>query len=144
MIHFHHFLLHQRLIMRLKRSIVAVIFLLWYDGLVRGYRSSLLKNSYLRRLPATKSTSVNYEEYAKQLLAEQSTEQSMDAARSVFCNVELNCANIEAVGFDMDFTLAQVTPLLFLSCRTLIQRFLSYSTITLLIFSPSKAQSSVL
>jgi hypothetical protein len=27
---------------------------------------------------------------------------------TIFCNVELNCANLEAVGFDMDFTLAQV------------------------------------
>jgi hypothetical protein len=27
---------------------------------------------------------------------------------SVFCNVELNGANLQAVGFDMDFTLAQV------------------------------------
>lgn len=31
-----------------------------------------------------------------------------DMSRSIFCNVELNCANVEAVGFDMDFTLAQV------------------------------------
>ena len=23
----------------------------------------------------------------------------------VFCNVELNCANLDAVGFDMDYTL---------------------------------------
>jgi HAD superfamily 5'-nucleotidase-like hydrolase len=30
-----------------------------------------------------------------------------DMSRSIFCNVELNCANVEAVGFDMDFTLAQ-------------------------------------
>lgn len=29
-------------------------------------------------------------------------------ARQIFCNVELNCASLEAVGFDMDFTLAQV------------------------------------
>lgn len=28
-------------------------------------------------------------------------------ANHVFCNVELNCQNLEAVGFDMDFTLAQ-------------------------------------
>ena len=28
-------------------------------------------------------------------------------ANHVFCNVELNCENLEAVGFDMDFTLAQ-------------------------------------
>lgn len=27
---------------------------------------------------------------------------------TIFCNVELNCANLEAIGFDMDFTLAQV------------------------------------
>lgn len=27
---------------------------------------------------------------------------------SIFCNVELNGANLQAVGFDMDFTLAQV------------------------------------
>ena len=26
----------------------------------------------------------------------------------IFCNVELNLASLEAVGFDMDFTLAQV------------------------------------
>lgn len=26
----------------------------------------------------------------------------------IFCNVELNANNLEAVGFDMDFTLAQV------------------------------------
>lgn len=31
-----------------------------------------------------------------------------DITRNIFCNVELNCANLEAVGFDMDFTLAQV------------------------------------
>jgi len=35
---------------------------------------------------------------------------------TIFCNVELNCANLEAVGFDMDYTLAQVkfTILIFL------------------------------
>lgn len=27
---------------------------------------------------------------------------------TVFCNVELNCGQLEAVGFDMDYTLAQV------------------------------------
>ena len=32
-----------------------------------------------------------------------------DFKRQVFCNVELNGQAIEAVGFDMDFTLAQVT-----------------------------------
>ena len=25
----------------------------------------------------------------------------------IFCNIELNCENLEAIGFDMDFTLAQ-------------------------------------
>jgi 5' nucleotidase family len=30
-----------------------------------------------------------------------------DLANQIFCNVELNAANLEAVGFDMDFTLAQ-------------------------------------
>lgn len=29
--------------------------------------------------------------------------------RQLFCNVELNCEGLEAVGFDMDFTLAQVS-----------------------------------
>jgi hypothetical protein len=35
--------------------------------------------------------------------------------QSIFCNVELNATNLQAVGFDMDFTLAQVsnTSLLF-------------------------------
>lgn len=28
--------------------------------------------------------------------------------RKIFCNIELNGASLEAVGFDMDFTLAQV------------------------------------
>jgi hypothetical protein len=32
-------------------------------------------------------------------------------ARQIFCNVELNCESLEAVGFDMDFTLAQVSTL---------------------------------
>ena len=31
---------------------------------------------------------------------------------TTFCNVELNCANLEAIGFDMDYTLAQVWNLL--------------------------------
>lgn len=31
----------------------------------------------------------------------------VDLKSQVFCNVELNCEHIEAVGFDMDFTLAQ-------------------------------------
>jgi hypothetical protein len=31
-----------------------------------------------------------------------------NAKRKVFCNVELNGEHIDAVGFDMDFTLAQV------------------------------------
>lgn len=35
---------------------------------------------------------------------------SFDANRQIFCNVELNGESIEAVGFDMDFTLAQVSP----------------------------------
>ena len=30
-----------------------------------------------------------------------------DLTRRVFCSRELNMANIEAVGFDMDYTLAQ-------------------------------------
>lgn len=30
------------------------------------------------------------------------------ANRRIFCNVELNAESIEAVGFDMDYTLAQV------------------------------------
>jgi hypothetical protein len=29
-------------------------------------------------------------------------------SHKIFCNVELNGATIEAVGFDMDYTLAQV------------------------------------
>ena len=33
---------------------------------------------------------------------------SNNLMRKVFCNVELNGATIEAVGFDMDYTLAQV------------------------------------
>jgi hypothetical protein len=33
--------------------------------------------------------------------------EDIDITRNVFCNVELNCTNIEAIGFDMDFTLAQ-------------------------------------
>jgi hypothetical protein len=28
--------------------------------------------------------------------------------KQIFCNVELNCEYLEAIGFDMDFTLAQV------------------------------------
>ena len=28
--------------------------------------------------------------------------------KKIFCNVELNGQSVEAVGFDMDFTLAQV------------------------------------
>lgn len=32
----------------------------------------------------------------------------LDLKNQVYCNVELNEAYIEAVGFDMDFTLAQV------------------------------------
>jgi hypothetical protein len=31
-----------------------------------------------------------------------------DLCQQIFCNVELNGENLEAVGFDMDFTLAQV------------------------------------
>lgn len=35
---------------------------------------------------------------------------------TIFCNVELNCANLEAVGFDMDFTLAQVRDAMIYIC----------------------------
>jgi hypothetical protein len=31
-----------------------------------------------------------------------------DLSQQIYCNVELNGANLEAVGFDMDYTLAQV------------------------------------
>lgn len=34
--------------------------------------------------------------------------QHLDLTQQIFCNVELNGENLEAVGFDMDFTLAQV------------------------------------
>lgn len=34
--------------------------------------------------------------------------QHLDLSQQIFCNVELNGENLEAVGFDMDFTLAQV------------------------------------
>lgn len=34
--------------------------------------------------------------------------QHLDLSQQIFCNVELNGDNLEAVGFDMDFTLAQV------------------------------------
>lgn len=34
--------------------------------------------------------------------------QHLDLNQQIFCNVELNGENLEAVGFDMDFTLAQV------------------------------------
>lgn len=37
----------------------------------------------------------------------------VDPTRKIYCNVELNCANLEAVGFDMDYTLAQVKLRLF-------------------------------
>lgn len=33
--------------------------------------------------------------------------QHLDLSQQIFCNVELNGENLEAVGFDMDFTLAQ-------------------------------------
>jgi hypothetical protein len=32
-----------------------------------------------------------------------------DPRREIFCNTEINGASIEAIGFDMDYTLAQVT-----------------------------------
>ena len=32
---------------------------------------------------------------------------SQSLNHTVFCNVELNCVNLEAIGFDMDYTLAQ-------------------------------------
>ena len=32
----------------------------------------------------------------------------IDIKKQIFCNVELNCNTIEAVGFDMDYTLIQV------------------------------------
>lgn len=34
--------------------------------------------------------------------------QHLELNQQIFCNVELNGENLEAVGFDMDFTLAQV------------------------------------
>eukprot|EP01038_Epipyxis_sp_PR26KG_P004190 gene4190-5961_t len=40
-------------------------------------------------------------------MQQSSSSYSSSAEKKVFCNVELNCQNLEAVGFDMDFTLAQ-------------------------------------
>lgn len=44
----------------------------------------------------------------------------------VFCNVELNAAYIEAVGFDMDFTLARVRG----NCKSFYGKAYFVSTIT--------------
>lgn len=41
------------------------------------------------------------------LLHVQISPQGADLGNQIFCNVELNAENLEAVGFDMDFTLAQ-------------------------------------
>jgi 5' nucleotidase family len=40
-------------------------------------------------------------------LSAQVSPQGADLGHQIFCNVELNAGNLEAVGFDMDFTLAQ-------------------------------------
>jgi DNA mismatch repair ATPase MutL len=44
----------------------------------------------------------------KHLYSQLLVPQHLDLSQQIFCNVELNGENLEAVGFDMDFTLAQV------------------------------------
>lgn len=52
---------------------------------------------------------VSHERFkTKHLYSQLLVPQHLDLSQQIFCNVELNGENLEAVGFDMDFTLAQV------------------------------------
>lgn len=91
-----------------------MLYLLWLSvsliipacGFLRaGSRNHLLRTW----IPVASQDEVDYAAYSQRLLEEAAADIApADLTRNVFCNVELNCANLEAVGFDMDFTLAQV------------------------------------
>ena len=69
-----------------------------YDCFQNRHTYTLHSNKYMK-LPGMNRKSQSYS---------LTSSSDIDISSQVFCNVELNLAYTEAVGFDMDFTLAQV------------------------------------
>lgn len=74
-----------------------------FNSLVSKYNAITVSKSLARVTPSFTSTSSSTND-----IDSSSTLTPTHLSRKVFCNVELNGELIEAVGFDMDFTLAQV------------------------------------
>jgi hypothetical protein len=65
---------------------------------------SVNSHAYSSRLPVSMQSSISIDEQSTSI-----SNGNVDPNTHIYCNVELNLASLEAVGFDMDFTLAQVS-----------------------------------